>query len=203
MAVEAQNLVEQFVAEAVHHGHDDDQGGDSEHDAKEGEPGDDRDESLLPPRAQVAQRQHPFERRKRPRPLGFGHFLIGPRQIVDFHTILAETSRCAGKVLGGAQVSLLRHSGARRNDYWASKSTAASMLISSREPSARFFTSTLPSARLRGPTITCHGRPIRSAVANLRARPLVAVVVEHLDPFGGEIAIDLLAGGIGFAPRPA
>ena len=73
MAVEAQDLVEQLLAEAVHHRHHDDEGGDAEHDAEEGEPGDHRDESFLAPRPQVAQRQHPFERGEGPRPVGLGH----------------------------------------------------------------------------------------------------------------------------------
>ena len=73
MAVEAEDLVEQFLAEAVHHRHHDDQRRDAEHDAEEGEPGDDRDESLLAPRPQVAQRQHPFERREGPGPGRLAH----------------------------------------------------------------------------------------------------------------------------------
>src|ERR1035437_8876236 len=50
--------------------------------------------------------------------------------------------------------------------YLPSKSSAAAGLIISREPPARFFTSTLPSVRPRGPISTCQGMPIRSAVAN-------------------------------------
>jgi len=65
MSVQAQNLVEQFLAEAVHHRHHDDQRGDAQHDAEEGKRGIDRDESLLPPRPQISQRQHPFERSER------------------------------------------------------------------------------------------------------------------------------------------
>jgi hypothetical protein len=49
------------LAEAVHHRHHDDQRRDAEHDPEEREAGDDRDESFLAPRAQVAQRQHPLE----------------------------------------------------------------------------------------------------------------------------------------------
>jgi hypothetical protein len=45
--------------------------------------------------------------------------------------------------------------------------SAAAGLIISRVPPARFLTSTLPSASPRGPIITCHGIPMRSAVANL------------------------------------
>ena len=44
--VEAEDLGEQLVAEAVHHRHDDDQRGDAEHDAGEGEAGDDGDEAF-------------------------------------------------------------------------------------------------------------------------------------------------------------
>ncbi|MHC2692588.1 hypothetical protein ACVME9_005079 [Bradyrhizobium liaoningense] len=76
VAVEPQDLVEQLFAEAVHHGHHDDQRRDAQHDAEKGEPGDDRDESLLPPRPQIARRQHPLEWRKRRSLHGFGHGLI-------------------------------------------------------------------------------------------------------------------------------
>ena len=62
MAVETEDLVEQFLAEAVHHRHHDDQRRDAEHDAEEGKSRDDGDKSFLAPRAQIAQRQHPFER---------------------------------------------------------------------------------------------------------------------------------------------
>ena len=66
MAVEAQDLVEQLLAEAVHHRHHDDERGDAQQDAEEGEAGDDRDEAFLAPRPQVAQGQHPLERSERP-----------------------------------------------------------------------------------------------------------------------------------------
>src|SRR6266568_631439 len=65
MAVEAQNLVEQLLAETVHHRHDDNQGGHAEHDPEERKSGIDRNESFLPPRPQVAKRQHPLERSER------------------------------------------------------------------------------------------------------------------------------------------
>ena len=45
--------------------------------------------------------------------------------------------------------------------------TAASIERLSRSPVARFLTSTWPSFSPRGPTISCHGRPIRSMPANL------------------------------------
>jgi hypothetical protein len=54
MAVEAEDLVEQFLAEAVHHRHHDDQRGDAEHDAEEREAGDDGDEAFLATRPQIA-----------------------------------------------------------------------------------------------------------------------------------------------------
>src|SRR5262245_5964117 len=68
MAVQPEDLVEQLLAEAVHHRHHDDQRRDAEHDAEEREARDDRNESLTPPRAQVAQREHPFEAREGPGP---------------------------------------------------------------------------------------------------------------------------------------
>ena len=61
VAVEAEDFRQQFGAEAVHHRHDDDEGGDAEHDAGEGEAGDDRDEALAAAGTQVAHRQQPLE----------------------------------------------------------------------------------------------------------------------------------------------
>ena len=97
VAVEAEDLVEQFLAEAVHHRHHDDQRRDAEHDAEEGEPGDDRDEALLAPRAQIAQRQHPFEGREGAVAVGSLMDRVpcfrmdpGPR----FHQILAIMRHC-------------------------------------------------------------------------------------------------------------
>ena len=65
MPVEAEDLVQQFLAEAVHHRHHDDQRGDAEHDAEERKPGDDGDEAFLATRPQIASGQQPFEGRKR------------------------------------------------------------------------------------------------------------------------------------------
>ena len=66
VAVEAQDLAEQLLAKAVHDRHHRDQREDAEQDAEERESGQHRDEPLLAARAQIAQRQHPFEGRKRP-----------------------------------------------------------------------------------------------------------------------------------------
>jgi hypothetical protein len=88
MAIETENLVEQFRAKAVHHGHDDDERGDAEHDAKEGEAGDDRDESFLAPRPQIAQRQHPLEGGEGPRTRRVTH---GRSSTWNFHAILADS----------------------------------------------------------------------------------------------------------------
>ena len=63
MPVEAEDAAQQFLAEAVHHRHDDDQGGDAEEDAEEREQGDDRNEPFLPARPQVADGDHPLEAR--------------------------------------------------------------------------------------------------------------------------------------------
>ena len=59
--VEPEDLREQLMPEAVHHGHHDDQRSNAEHDAEERETGDDRDESFLAARPQVASGQQPFE----------------------------------------------------------------------------------------------------------------------------------------------
>ena len=48
-----------------------------------------------------------------------------------------------------------------------SLASALSMLSSSFSPVARRLSSTVPAAIPRGPTMTCHGRPIRSIEPNL------------------------------------
>ena len=167
MAVEAEDLVEQLLAEAVHHRHDDDQRRDAEHDAEEREAGDDRNESFLAPRPQVAQRQHPLERGERPCPGRFAHQSPSSHR---FHPILADSSQ------------LRRHAPHRNAQlHRDSRSIVAAGLRFSRLPSARFLTSNVPAARPFGPITTCQGTPIRSAVANFAPGPLVGVVVEHVD----------------------
>jgi hypothetical protein len=61
MPVEADDALKQFLAEAVHHRHDDDQSRDAERDADQREPGDDRNKPLLPPRAEVTHSYKAFE----------------------------------------------------------------------------------------------------------------------------------------------
>ena len=73
VAVEPEDLGEQLVAEAVHHRHDDDEGGDAQHDAGEREAGDDGDEAFLAARPQVAARDHPLVGGERPRAVGRVH----------------------------------------------------------------------------------------------------------------------------------
>ena len=66
VAVEADHLVHEIVAKAVHHRHDDDQRRDAEHDAEEREAGDDRDRALGVARAQIAKGDHPLEGARTP-----------------------------------------------------------------------------------------------------------------------------------------
>ena len=61
VAVEADHLVHEVVAEAVHHRHDDNERRDAEHNAKEREAGDDRDRALGVARAKIAKGDHPLE----------------------------------------------------------------------------------------------------------------------------------------------
>ena len=68
MAVDAHDLVEQLLAEAVHDREHHDQRRDPEHDAEEREAGDHRDEAFPPARAQVASGEHPLEKREGFRP---------------------------------------------------------------------------------------------------------------------------------------
>ncbi len=55
----------------------------------------------------------------------------------------------------------------RGKDHAPSRCSAASTLSSTFSPVLRFFISTWPLAAPRGPTTSCHGRPIRSISANL------------------------------------
>ena len=61
MAVQADDPADQILPEAVHHRHDDDQRGDAERDAGQGEDGDDGDETLPLAGAQVAPGHHALE----------------------------------------------------------------------------------------------------------------------------------------------
>ena len=191
MAVEAEDLVEQFLAEAVHHRHDDDQRRDAEHDAEEGKAGDDRDESFLAPRAQIAQRQHPFERRRRAAsPVGSLIDVPASPDFTRFWRIQATEASLAAR---GHANSVIAPSCA---------SASAGLSISSGCRRRGVLTSTLPSAR---PLRADHDLP-RDADqvggGELGARPLVAVVVEHVDALGGERAIELLAGRVGRRASP-
>ena len=67
VAGKAQDLVEKFGAEAIEHRHDHDQRRHTQQDAEEREQRNDRDETFLAPRPQIAERQHPLEAGK-----GFG-----------------------------------------------------------------------------------------------------------------------------------
>src|SRR5262245_8924218 len=73
MAVQAKDLFQELLAEAVHHRHHDDERGDAQEYADERETGDDRDEPFLAPRAQITQRQHPLEAAEGPRAGRFAH----------------------------------------------------------------------------------------------------------------------------------
>ena len=56
--------------------------------------------------------------------------------------------------------------GGKSGGHALTRATAASTLSSSFAPCPRRLTSTVPAATPLGPTTTCHGTPIRSAVAN-------------------------------------
>src|SRR5882757_6033838 len=152
MAVKPQNLVEQFLAEAVHDRHDDDQRGDAEHDAEERKAGDDGNEAFLAPRPQIAPGQQPFEWRKRWGSNWLAHGFNHSSISIRFGLILAMI----GVVFGPQWI----------NRHEVSRARASAGLTNSRDPSLRRLISTLPSASPFGPTMTCQGMPIRSAVAN-------------------------------------
>ena len=61
VAVETENPAEQVGAKAIHHRHDDDQGGNPKRDPEQREDRDYRDKPLLPSRPQITKRDHPLE----------------------------------------------------------------------------------------------------------------------------------------------
>src|ERR1700722_3136366 len=89
MPVKAENLVQQFLAEAVHDGHHDDQRSHAEHDAEEGEAGNDGNEAFLATRAQIASRQQPLEWRERWGPNWLAHGFIHSSILTRFGLIVA------------------------------------------------------------------------------------------------------------------
>jgi hypothetical protein len=80
MAVDAENLVQKFGAKAVHHRHHDNERRDAQHDPKEREAGDNGDEGLFAPSAQIAQRDHPFKAGEWP---GFGGLAAEPSLVMS------------------------------------------------------------------------------------------------------------------------
>src|SRR6202521_59962 len=97
MAVEAENLVQQFLVEAVHDRHLDDQRrdvhhdqrADAEHDAKKRETGDDGNEAFLATCPQIASRQQPLEWRERWGPNWLAHGFIHRPIFTRFGLIVA------------------------------------------------------------------------------------------------------------------
>ena len=176
MAVEAEDLAEQFLAEAVHHRHDDDERRDAEHDAEEREAGDDRNESFLAAApagsaatASIRTGQTVVSRWVR------SSIALDYR----FHPILADSSQ---------------HSAATRRNlrsnahrlHRVSRSIVAAGLRFSRLPSARRLTSNVPGGKPLGADQHLPGHADQVGGGEFRARPLVEVVVEHVDPLGGQ-----------------
>src|SRR3546814_5250285 len=98
MAVEPDDLVEQFDAEAVHHAHHDDQRGDAEHHRDEADRGDEEDEALALPRKQIAPRDHSFVARK-------DHAIAVPARTNGYEPLLS-----------GARAGLAIRSGAHQSE---------------------------------------------------------------------------------------
>src|SRR6185437_8474392 len=90
MSVEAENLVQQFLTEAIHDRHHNDQGGDPKHDAEEREARDDGNEAFLATRTQIAPRHQPFEGRKGKVPNWLAHGCIHRSIFTRFGLIVAD-----------------------------------------------------------------------------------------------------------------
>ena len=162
VAVEADHLLHEVVAKAVHHRHDDDERGDAEHDAEKREAGDHRDRLLRVAGAQIAERDQPFERRERARGArrrrsglcgGRGHG-APPHPSGFAGCLLPEGEGNAPLLPQGEGGAKRRMRDRRPHAVPPSFEIAASTLSISRSPVRRSFSSTLPSARLLGPTIT-------------------------------------------------
>ena len=67
MAADTQNTVQKVGAKSVHHGHDNNQRGHTQHDAEKRNNGDDGNKTLAAARAQIAPGQLPLQPVKRPR----------------------------------------------------------------------------------------------------------------------------------------
>src|SRR3984893_17263459 len=109
MPVEAENLVQQFLAEAVHDGHHDDQRGHAEHDAEEGEAGDDGNEAFLATPPQIASRQQPLEWRERWGPNWLAHGFIHSSIFTRFGLIVAVTTDIASTTVDNSSRGQPRH----------------------------------------------------------------------------------------------
>src|SRR5690606_2817180 len=138
MPVEAEDLAQQFLAEAVHHRHDDDQRRHADGDAGQGECGNDGNEGVLAAGAQIAPGNEELEARERPVAVAGGR-----RSCAQTWPRLCGTIRSF------------------------SRATAPAIGSVSRSPLARCLISACPSLSPRGPMISWYGMPIRSAVANL------------------------------------
>ena len=183
---------EQIGAEAVHHRHDDDQGGDAERDPEQRKDRDDRDEAFLPARPQIAERDHPLER-------------------VEDHASFARGALTRLALLG----TLSRNAGEGdpAQTGWVGRGHASStghhsgFLGNGGKPIERRVRGTRPAARpcavleldraagdaaraddeLLGQADQVHRR-------EFGAGRLVAVVVQHLDAGAEQLGVEILGG---------
>src|SRR5262249_56061881 len=131
------------------------------HDAQKRKDGIDRNKAFLPPRAQIAQRNDPFEWSKRIGAARLGHRIF---PAIHCRMILAVSRLHLRPGRGQSRVP-------PNESYAVSRPTASFRPTSSRLSSARFLISTLPPAKPFAPTTTCPGIPIRSPPANLPPAP--------------------------------
>src|SRR3984957_19377940 len=127
MPVEAENLVQQFLAEAVHDRHHDDQRGHAKHDAKEREAGNDGNEAFLATRTQIASRQQPLEWRERWGSNWLAHGFIHSSILTRFGLIVALKADIPARAVD--------------NRHEVSRATTSAGLRFSRVPSLRRFIS--------------------------------------------------------------
>src|ERR1700722_1905666 len=189
MPVEAENLVQQFLAEAVHDRHHDDQRGHAEHDAKEREAGDDGNEAFLAARTQIASRQQPLEWRERWGSNWLAHGFIHSSILTRFGLIVAVKTDDPASAVDNSSRGSARLRGQpcynfRRAEILA-RAVAAPLDLE-----LAFGKALRADQNLPGNTDQVGG-------GELGAGALVGVVVQDFDTPGGEFAIKLFARCVG------
>src|SRR5258708_6892922 len=175
MSVEAENLVQQFLAEAVHEGDRGGEAGGGENDAEEGETGDDGNKTFLATCPQIASGQQPFEWRERWGSNCLAHGFIHSPIFTRFGLIVAVTADIPAAAVDNSSRRQPRHD-IRRAEVLAG-SVAAPLDLE------------LAFGKALRPNQDLPGNADQVGGGELGAGALVGVVVQDLDAPGREFTI--------------